>query len=84
MASAKNKTITLTKTVQVEETRVILELTEEEANFLAAVTGMHVIGGSKVNAGIWDALYKAGYDHYKTSQAKEFSTKMKGRIEYNG
>lgn len=84
MANAEKKTVDVTKTVVEKELRVVLELTEEEANFLAAVTGMHILGGSEANSAIYGALYQAGFDYYLTTQAREFSNKMEGRIRYNG
>lgn len=82
MASAAKRNVTVTKPV--EETRVVLELTEEEANFLVALVGMHVIGVSEMNSNIHGALYDLGYDYYLTPEAKAFSQKMIGQVRVNG
>lgn len=89
MATGKIREVTKTRTVKetyTETDGVVLELSNDETCFLAALLGSHVSGGSFVrdlSTGIWVQLTELGFNTHANGRTREIGKNMSGSV-YTG
>lgn len=89
MATAKKREVTKTRMVEetyTETDGVILELTNDEACYLAALLGSHVSGGSFVrdlSTGVWGSLAKLNFNTHANARTREIGKHITGSV-YTG
>lgn len=86
MAKATPRTVEKTRQVlekYTEEDGLVLEITAEEASFLAALLGSHVAGGGTlrvISSGIWDTLITHGFGKSENDTTRKFQRGLSGMV----
>lgn len=86
MAKATTRVVEKTRQVlekYTEEDGVILELTDDEAAYLAALLGSHVGGGNSIrehNDNIWTSLRESGFTLLSKGKVTQMGMRMTGMV----